>query len=93
MLRPERAKEAWYARPSRRSLGLVLCWCTLARAQGIPVYDNTNFFQNLITAVQSTLTAVSSAQTAASFLLDLTPLDEIIMASSGLLESISRTRW
>jgi TolA-binding protein len=53
------------------------------------VYDNTNFLQNLITTAQSTLTSIATAQTAASFLLDLTPLDEIIMAS-GLIETAAQ---
>ena len=38
--------------PLRWGLGLVLGWCGLAWAQGIPVYDNTNFLQNLVTAAQ-----------------------------------------
>jgi hypothetical protein len=75
--------------PLRWSLGLLLCWCPLVQAQGIPVYDNTNFLQNLITAAQSTLTSIATAQTAASFLLDLTPLDEIVMAS-GLIETAAQ---
>jgi conjugal transfer/entry exclusion protein len=75
--------------PLRWSLVLLLCWCALARAQGIPVYDNTNFLQNLITAAQSTLTSIATAQTAANTLLDLTPLDEMIMAS-GIIEAATQ---
>ena len=55
---------------------------------GIPVYDNTNFFQNLITAAQSTLTAIATAETAANTILDLTPLDEIVTAS-GMIEDLA----
>ena len=70
------------------ALGWLLGWCALARAQGIPVYDNTNFLQNLVTAAQSTLTAIATAETAANTILDLTPLDEIITAS-GIIEDLA----
>ena len=75
-------------RPLRWGLGLLLGWAGLAWGQGIPVYDNTNFLQNLVTAAQSTLTAIATAETAANTILDLTPLDEIITAS-GMIEDIT----
>ena len=67
----------------------VLALVLPAQAQ-VPVAEvGPNLVQSTITAVQSTLTALASAQTAANFILDLTPLDEIIMAS-GLIESIGQ---
>ena len=74
-------------RPIRWSLALLLSWCALAQAQGIPVYDNTNFLQNLITSAQSTLTAIATGQSAANSILDLTPLDEIAILH-GLWEDV-----
>ena len=79
---------------SRRSSTLLgcafvgLCLPTVAQSQLI-VSDPGNLFANTITAAQSTLTALSSAQTAANTILDLTPLDEIIMAS-GMIEGIAQ---
>ena len=53
----------------------------------LPVTEvGPNLFQSTITAVQSTLTAFATAQSAANSILDLTPLDEIIMAS-GIIEA------
>jgi hypothetical protein len=79
---------------SRRSSTLLVCafvgMClpTVAQSQLI-VSDPGNLFANTITSAQSTLTALASAQTAANTILDLTPLDEIIMAS-GIIEGIAQ---
>jgi hypothetical protein len=79
-------------------VGILLAWLSLAlpaQAQVLgtgvlPVTEvGPNFWQNTITAAQSTLTALATAQTATSFLLDLTPLDEIILAS-GLIETAAQ---
>jgi hypothetical protein len=68
---------------------LVLVLVLPAQAQ-LPVAEvGPNLVQSTITAVQSTLTALTSAQTAANTILDLTPLDEIIMAS-GIIEGIAQ---
>ena len=42
------------------SVAMLLGWVALAQAQGIPVYDNTNFLQNIITAAESTISAVEA---------------------------------
>ena len=39
-------------------LALLLGWVTMAQGQGIPVYDNANFLQNIVTAAQTTITAI-----------------------------------
>ena len=64
----------------------VLALVLPAKAQ-LPVAEvGPNLLQSTIIAAQSTLTAISTAQTAANTILDLTPLDEMIMAS-GIIES------
>jgi hypothetical protein len=71
-------------------VGVALLALVLPAQAQIPVAEvGPNLVQSTITAVQSTLTALASAQTAANFILDLTPLDEIIMAS-GIIESIGQ---
>ena len=65
-----------------------LCLPTVAQSQLI-VSDPGNLFANTVTSVQSTLTALSSAQTAVNTILDLTPLDEMILAS-GLIEAAAQ---
>ena len=69
-------------RQIRWSLGLLLCWRSLAWAQGLPVYDNTNFLQNIVTAVQTTITAVQTTKTVLNQLLDLEALDDIMTAAA-----------
>jgi conjugal transfer/entry exclusion protein len=54
----------------------------MARAvqgQGVPVYDNTNFLQNVVTAAESTITAIESVLQTANQVLELTPVDEVIV--------------
>jgi conjugal transfer/entry exclusion protein len=63
------------------TLGILLCWAPLAWSQGIPVYDNTNFLQNVVTAAQTTITAVESVLQTANQVLELTPVDEIIVGT------------
>jgi conjugal transfer/entry exclusion protein len=60
-----------------RVLGCLLlcCWLFrpgLAHAQGVPVYDNANFIQNVITAIQTVFIVANQ-------LLELTGLGEIVM--------------
>ena len=79
-------------------VGALLAWLSLAlqvQAQVLgtgvlPVTEvGPNLFQATITAAQSTLTALSTAQSAANSILDLTPLDEMIMAS-GIIEAAAQ---
>ena len=79
-------------------VGALLAWLSLAlqvQAQVLgtgvlPVTEvGPNLFQSTITAVQSTLTALSTAQSAANSILDLTPLDEMILAS-GIIEAAAQ---
>src|SRR5215475_1772103 len=70
------------------SLGLLLLWCTLAQAQGIPVYDNANFIQNVISAVQAVLQTIQQVLIEANQVLELTPLDGIAVAG-GIAEDMA----
>jgi len=69
------------------TLTLLLGSATLARAQGLPVYDNANFLQNIITAVQSVLTTIQTVLIEANQILELTPLDDIAVAG-GIAEDM-----
>ena len=69
------------------ALTLLLGSATLARAQGLPVYDNANFLQNIITAVQSVLTTIQTVLIEANQILELTPLDDIAVAG-GIAEDM-----
>jgi conjugal transfer/entry exclusion protein len=69
------------------TLGLLLGWCALASAQGVPVYDNANFLQNIITAAQTTLTAIEAVIQTAQGVLNLTALDDIAVAG-GIAEDM-----
>src|SRR6266542_635890 len=54
---------------------LLCCWLFrpgLAHAQGVPVYDNANFIQNVITAIQTVFIVANQ-------LLELAGLDGIEM--------------
>jgi conjugal transfer/entry exclusion protein len=53
-------------------LGLLLLGPATVQAQGVPVYDNANFIQNVITAVQAVLIVANQ-------LLELTGLGEIVL--------------
>jgi len=54
---------------------------TVAQAQ-IPVTDAGNFFVNTTTSIQSVITAANSVLTVANQVLDLTPVEEIVIAQS-----------
>jgi conjugal transfer/entry exclusion protein len=43
------------------------------QAQGLPVYDNANFTQNVISAIQSVLTTIQLVLVEANQILELTP--------------------
>ena len=67
-------------------LGWCLAWMLLpqvAQSQ-IPVIDASNLFANTTTSLQSIITAANSVITVANQVLDLTPLDEIVLAGSIL---------
>jgi conjugal transfer/entry exclusion protein len=70
------------------TLGVLLCWSTLARAQGLPVYDNANFLQNIVTAAQTTITALQSVLIEANQILELTPLDDLAV-EGGIAEDMA----
>ena len=54
---------------------IVLClWTPHVQAQGIPVFDAANLLQNVITAIQTTFTVLNQ-------ILDLTPVDEIVLSA------------
>src|SRR6267143_914187 len=53
-------------------LGLLLVGPAVVHAQGVPVYDNANFIQNVITAIQTVFIVANQ-------LLELTGLGEIVM--------------
>src|SRR5262245_49259250 len=67
---------------------LLLAWGSVVHAQGVPVYDNANFLQNLITAVQAVLTTIEAFLIEANQILELTSLDEIGV-SSGIAEDMA----
>lgn len=54
---------------------------TIAQGQ-IPVTDAGNFFVNTTTSIQSVITAANSVLTVANQVLDLTPVEEIVIAQS-----------
>ena len=57
---------------------------TLAQGQ-IPVIDASNLFANTTTSIQSVITAANSVLTVANQVLDLTPVEEMVIAQ-GLAE-------
>lgn len=67
---------------------LVLGIATLAHAQGLPVYDNANFLQNIVTAAQSTISAVEAVFQSAEWVTELTPLGDIAVAG-GIAEDMA----
>jgi conjugal transfer/entry exclusion protein len=70
------------------ALVLLLGWEGRVFAQGVPVYDNANFLQNLITAVQAVLTTIEAFLIEANQVLELTSLDEIGV-SGGIAEDMA----
>jgi hypothetical protein len=54
---------------------------TMAQSQ-IPVIDASNLFANTTTSIQSIITAANSVLTVANQVLDLTPVEEIVLAQS-----------
>lgn len=77
-----------------RCLGLVLgvllvllCSAKDIQAQGVPVYDNANYIQNFITAVEAVLTTIQAYLIEANQILELTGLDDIGV-SSGIAEDM-----
>jgi conjugal transfer/entry exclusion protein len=69
-------------------LSVLLGSATLAYSQGIPVYDNANFLQNIITAAQTTITAIEAVFQSAEWVLELTTLDDIAV-SGGIAEDMA----
>src|SRR5262249_31183302 len=67
---------------------LLLGWGGRVSAQGVPVYDNANFLQNLITAVQAVLTTIEAFLIEANQILELTSLDDIGVAG-GIAEDMA----
>src|SRR6266850_1515911 len=57
-------------------------------AQGLPVYDNANFTQNVISAIQSVLTTIQLVLVEANQILELTPLDDVMVAG-GIAEDMA----
>ena len=57
------------------------------QAQGLPVYDNANFTQNVISAIQSVLTTIQLILVEANQILELTPLDDVMVAG-GIAEDM-----
>jgi conjugal transfer/entry exclusion protein len=79
-------------------LGLALIGPRSAHAQGIPVYDNANFIQNVIQAVQLVLTVanqileltpVGSMTLSGQYSQDLNNLGAIIQSAQGLSYDIA----
>jgi conjugal transfer/entry exclusion protein len=60
-------------------LGLLLLCPRCVQAQGIPVYDNANFIQNVVTAVQTVIMVGNQV-------LELTGLDEIVLGADLVAE-------
>jgi conjugal transfer/entry exclusion protein len=76
------------------ALTVLLAWAGFAQAQGLPVYDNANFLQNIITATQSVITAVEAVIQTEQGIENLLPLDDIAVASDvaemvGLLMDVA----
>jgi conjugal transfer/entry exclusion protein len=76
------------------ALAVLLVSAGFAHAQGIPVYDNTNFLQNIITAAQSVIIAAESIIQTEQGIENLLPLDDIAVASDiaemvGLLTQVA----
>jgi conjugal transfer/entry exclusion protein len=74
-------------------LFVALSWPRMAQAQGLPVYDNANFIQNVIQAVQLVLsvanqvlelTRLGSIALDATYTQDLNDLTLIIQQAQGL---------
>ena len=70
------------------ALCVVLGSATLANAQGLPVYDNANFLQNIVTAAQTTITAIEAVFQSKEWVLDLTALDGI-QTADGIAEDMA----
>jgi conjugal transfer/entry exclusion protein len=75
-------------------VGVLLWWAAHAAAQGLPVYDNANFLQNIVTAVQTTITAIEAVTQTEQGILNLLPLDSIAVAEDlgemiGLLTEVA----
>jgi conjugal transfer/entry exclusion protein len=62
-------------------LVMLLALSGLAQAQGIPVYDNANFLQNIIQAIQSVITAIEAVIQTEQGIENLLPLDDIAVAA------------
>jgi conjugal transfer/entry exclusion protein len=61
-------------------LVLLVAWAVPAQAQfAAVVYDPTNFGANIVTSAQSVITAVHAVMSVANQVLELTPVDEIIV--------------
>jgi conjugal transfer/entry exclusion protein len=69
-------------------LTLLLGRATGALAQGIPVYDNANFLQNIVTAAQTTISAVEAVFHSAEWVNDLESLGDITVAG-GIAEDMA----
>jgi len=70
------------------SLGILCLWASLASAQGLLVYDNANFVENAISAVQSVLTTIQTVLIEANQIMELTPLDDLAV-EGGITEDMA----
>src|ERR1700704_5931396 len=79
-------------------LGLLLVGPAVVHAQGVPVYDNLNFIQNVITAVQAVfivanqlleLAGLDSIETGDDLSEELETLARIKEEASGLLADVA----
>jgi len=68
------------------SLALLLCSVQMAHAQ-LPVIDAGNLAQNTISAIQSVLTTIQTVLIEANQILDLTPVDNVVVAQ-GITEDM-----
>ena len=67
---------------------LFLAWCRPAQAQfgPLPVIDVANLTENTVTAIQTAITAIQTVYIVANQVLELTPLDEIVVAEHFINE-------
>jgi len=69
------------------SLVCLLLWASLATPQAL-VYDPVNFVENAISAVQAVLTTIQTVLIEANQILELTPLDDVMVAG-GIAEDMA----
>jgi conjugal transfer/entry exclusion protein len=69
------------------SLVCLLLWTSRATPQAL-VYDPVNFVENAISAVQAVLTTIQTVLIEANQILELTPLDDVMVAG-GIAEDMA----